>query len=812
MKTYVAALTALLLCVFPDVAAHAQTQRALLIGINTYQPEGTVAQHPVGCTDGRCALPQFNNLAGAVNDAQAMADLLTSPKFAFPPNRVVLLTNPAPSHRRPGVVVLSAAETSRDGILAAMQKYLVDVPQRDDTVVFYIASHGSLRINSKGSKLNVLTNGKYVPVDSTVVASDAYTGNYDIRDREMARIFHAALDKGIHLTVILDSCHSGGLSRGLETKYHARVLPFDPRDIHEGPDLLPNGQPRPAPTKRDDNPALVFSAAQQDQSANEPKPGTTTEPHGIFTSALIEALTVLPASTPAAIVYQRVRAVIEGGDFPPQDPDLDASAARRQQPLFGGSGTTSGKVHAAALMTDEEGNVWLDIGSVSGIGAGSEFTSITSIGDKPATRLSISDLRGISRSVATVVSPAGATVASGEIFELTKWVPAESAPLLVWHWPSNLSEDDIQSASSAIRAANITTAVDPAEEQWTHILEWDGTNWVLHAANASTTVSLGAHLTTSELRQHLPAGTKLWANLPPSRDLAAKIVPADPASTVQTSPDLDSAHYILSGTLTADGPAYAWFHKSDFAAGPLKSVTKDHTPGCSTTSPYPMRSKWVAAHSSDSNDDAAKKLNMYASRLGKINDWLQLADSPGDASGADYYALHMVRSLDLSPIPEDVSLMQGDQIEMALHSDHPVTQQRWVYIFDIDCQGDGTLLYPSDYSENQFPKSKAYVPDVILPDSKMCVAHPYGLDTYVLLSTQEPLTDPSVLNFEGVAEHGTKGVKTPLESLLADTSGGLRRGQKPILTGWGISLMPIRSVQVDPSKPACRDADGNPVY
>jgi len=67
-------------------------------------------------------------------------------------------------------------------------------------VVFYIASHGSLRVNSKGNKLTLLVDGKYVPTDSTIVASDAWRGGYDIRDREMTRIFNAALDKGIRLT------------------------------------------------------------------------------------------------------------------------------------------------------------------------------------------------------------------------------------------------------------------------------------------------------------------------------------------------------------------------------------------------------------------------------------------------------------------------------------------------------------------------------------------------------------------------------------------------------------------------------------
>jgi len=244
-----------------------------LIGINTYQPAGSTAQHPAGCIYGRCELGSFENLDGAVNDAQAMADLLTSPKFGFPANQVALLTNPAPPKPRPGVVVLPSAQTDHDGILAAIQKYLVDIPKRGDTVVLYDASHGSLRVNSKGNKLTVLVGGKYVHADSTMVPADAYKGGFDVRDREMTHIFNAALDKGIHLTVIFDSCHSGGISRGIGPQYRERKLAYDPRDIAEAPDTLPSGEPRPAPTERLDNPALVFSAAQQDQTAKRDAAG-----------------------------------------------------------------------------------------------------------------------------------------------------------------------------------------------------------------------------------------------------------------------------------------------------------------------------------------------------------------------------------------------------------------------------------------------------------------------------------------------------------------------------------------------------------
>src|SRR6202034_3235506 len=95
-----------------------------------------------------------------------------------------------------------------------------------------------LRLNSRGIKLTVLVNGQYVHADSTLVPADAWTGGYDVRDRELTRIFNAALDKGVMLTVILDSCHSGAFTRGipLSPKVRERMLPYDPRDINEAPD------------------------------------------------------------------------------------------------------------------------------------------------------------------------------------------------------------------------------------------------------------------------------------------------------------------------------------------------------------------------------------------------------------------------------------------------------------------------------------------------------------------------------------------------------------------------------------------------
>ena len=793
MKLRLAAVVASLSCLFCAIGSPAQTKRALLIGINIYEPAGTSATHPPGCTYGRCELGYFENLDGAVNDAQSMADILTSPKFGFPANQVVLLTNPNAPQPAPGLLLLPAEQTTRDGILAAMQKYLVDVPRPGDTVVFYAASHGSLRVNSKGTKLTVLMNGQYVHADSTLVPSDAWKGGYDVRDREMTHIFREALDKGIHLTIIFDNCHSGGVTRGINPKYRERDLPFDSRDIAEAPELLPTGDPVPPPTQRKDNPALVFSAVQQDQSSKEmPDTVPPTESHGAFTAALLQALQVLPADAPAAVVYQRVRAVLGNEDVPEEDPDLDATAQRREQPLFGGASADSASaIRSAVIGASKSGTVWLDVGRASGIGVGSEFTSTNSAGQK--VQLRVTALDGIARSQATVVSPSGAAVKVGDIFELSKWAPAQSDPLRVWHSPATLSQADILAAAAQVQSSGVATVTDPAEEPWTHMLSWDGVNWILQKAGASSPVSLGSQLTADALKQNVPPGAKLWINLPPPRELAAQLLPPAAGSAVETSPDLANAHYALTGTLTPNGPAWAWFHKSELAAGPPAPNAPPHSPGCSPTAQYPVRSDWVPASDAGAIAPTAAALNRYASLLAKVHGWLQLANSPADASHAAYYSLALTPSSGGAPLTNDTLTRQGDVLKMGLQAPIQVSDKRWVYVLDIDCHGQGTVLYPAGNSDNQFPNESDTGNQFLLPSAPLLrVGPPFGVDTFILLSTAQPLSDPYILNFEGVAK--TRGPQSPLEQLLGDTSSATRGSPGQIPTNWSIGLTTMRSI------------------
>jgi hypothetical protein len=813
MKPCVPVVT-LLLCLLGH--AQAQTRRALLIGIDTYQPAGTTADHPAGCVYGRCELGTFENLRGAVNDAQSMADVLTGPKFGFPADNVVLLANPNPRKARPGIVLLPADQTTRDGILAAMQKYLVDVPQSGDTVVFYDASHGSLRVNTAGEKLTVRDeSGKLVYVDSTLVPSDAYKGGYDVRDREMTRIFNAALNKGIHLTVIFDSCHSGGSTRGLAVG-RQRSLPYDPRPVTDPPDTLPNGQRVPPPTERPDNPALVFSAVQQDQEANEADPSTDNpESHGAFTAALVETLQVLPADAPASLVYQRVKAILEGSGFPEQEPDLDANATRRTQPLFGGAASAAhaDKVRTAALKVDDDGSVWLDIGMVSGIGPGSEFTAITTKPGSPPVKLRIDKALGVARSSATIIGPDAAKVQIGDVFELTRLIPGQLNALRFFIGPANLSAADILSATAQVKASAVATITDPAEEAYTDVLSWNGTAWSLRHTDGPAPathsffsferkkngpVNLGATFSADALKSHLAPNAKLWVDLPASKELAAKLQLADANSEAQPAATLADASYVLAGTLVKGDPGYTWFHKNEFATVPHPSATPDHSPGCSATSPYPVRSDWVPVADAAAAPTAAATLNTYSTRLAKVHGWLQLANNPvAGASESSYYNLVFVPMTTTNALDPGNPVREKDRVRLALQANGVVKDPRWVYVLDIDCHGKGNLVYPQNYSENQYPGEGDVDTQIILRHAPtLVVGPPFGVDTMVLLTTAQPLPDPSVLNFEGVARGATRGASSPLAQLLSNTSGGSRGlgAEVEVPTNWGIQIQPLRSV------------------
>jgi caspase domain-containing protein len=175
-----------------SLGKQAASKWALLVGIDHYLRLGEGLQ-----------------LAGCVNDVEAMAQVLIG-RFGFPADQVIKLTNEA---------------ATRVTILAAMERLVTQVRQ-GDSVVFHYAGHGS--------QAPSLDPGEVDGKDETIVPHDsarhANFPNLDIHDKEIHGWLERLTAVTENITLIFDSCHSGGITRDAAGA-RARWVPPDTRAI-----------------------------------------------------------------------------------------------------------------------------------------------------------------------------------------------------------------------------------------------------------------------------------------------------------------------------------------------------------------------------------------------------------------------------------------------------------------------------------------------------------------------------------------------------------------------------------------------------
>jgi uncharacterized caspase-like protein len=372
-------------------AGVAQVKHALLIGINTYSPAGgdasgnperltrsiTAGDKQAHQTDSRFSgTAAWENLEGPENDVKSMAAVL--PQFGFKE-----------------INQLTGQNATREAILAAIDKYIIGEPKAGDTVLFYFAGHGSQRYNSKSSKTDRL--------DETIVPADAYKGAFDIRDKELARKFNQAIDKGVRVIAVFDSCHSGTMARGVKAGV-ARWLPYDDRDAADGGDYGTPAVRQPEPPAR--RGAVIVSAALSNQSADEVAEADSGSAHGLFTNAFIRALR---SSTPVWTALDLVNATdaLLKADSWTQQATVEGAVNR---PLFGDFAITS--IRATVRTVMPPGQITLNAGSAMDFGPGSEFESKSGAG----TTLEVVEVTGPASSRVKVTSGKMEDIHPGDLF------------------------------------------------------------------------------------------------------------------------------------------------------------------------------------------------------------------------------------------------------------------------------------------------------------------------------------------------------------------------------------------------------------
>ncbi|MEW6129175.1 MAG: caspase family protein [Acidobacteriota bacterium] len=793
----------------PNQAVQSSTRRALLVGINLYQPgvglnqckpdgefseptavkpqkskvaitksqrvpavKNSSGQAKGGAVSGTPGRSAFGNLCGPAKDIEEMETVLKS-KFGFTE-----------------ITVLKDQEATRENILQTFQKHLIDDTKPGDICFFFYSGHGSKVKNSAS-----IEDDKY---DESIVPADSFKGARDIRDKELADLYNRAIDKGVVLTVISDSCHSGSNARGAGYPIAERVraLPFDENDVKDGK------RPEKSAEERG---ALVIAAAQDYQEAKERMRNGIWR--GNLAYSLVNVLkspTVSPNES-AEKIYQRVVAFMKG-DGVNEQPVISGEARRLKRALFGWDAASTDLPTVAVISKD--GNlVTLQGGLAMGLNTDCELKKQTAT-KEPPVRLKITKLNGIDSCDALVIEGNAKNITKGDIFVLDRWVTRDHAILTVWI-PQAVDFRDIEKQTAEINKLKSSPKIewldDPTEISKSPanlplaIIFYDN-GWKLKLAE--TVENLGANIVASDVIAKLSEvkKIKLFIHLPPVKEIAQnlQIGKGTRREAIAVSNSPDNAQYFLVGRMIESSLEYAWVRPGSRLAT-----------STSANDPLPSRSDWFRLEGTGETwNQTIESLTDRVVTLGKIRGWLQL-DAPNEGRNFPYkLALRNTDTGELvtgncrkngEPVPCEVK--EGQKFDLVLVADKgqlkPDIKPQRVYVFTIDSEGTGYLLFNRFGNvENKIPKNPSNPQPVELLGTPGMIKYvpPFGLDTYILITTDDEvgLSDPKVLEFTGAIQR--KGGQGMFESLIDDLRTGTRGPVAEVPLNWSIERLFIRSV------------------
>lgn len=703
-------------------ASFAQSKKqALIIGIDTYKP-------PVTELTETGSRRSWTNLDGCVNDASAIRDLAIA-KYGFETNNIKTLFN---------------AEASRARIIAEL-KSLVQTAKKGDVVFIFYAGHGSQMKNS----LSKETDKK----DETMVPADAWKkGVADIRDKELAVYFNQLIDKGVLLTVIFDSCHSGSIGRGTEN-----FLNDPPKARYiEGSDLDAKDPTEPA--RPEERGALIISAAQDFEFAKEHRDENNVA-HGAFTLALLKALQQQSTDAPVNDIFNSLTAIMKYYGKT-QEPVLAGTEERKNGTLFAlPKGSIKNRFMIATSRVDARG-IEMQGGFAFGLAEGVKLAN-------NKDTLQIFEMKDANRSMAKIISGDRSKILPGTLFEVVNWASSK-APALKVYIPQSVSDNDLKEFAKTYQkvkaSKNINWVTDISKANPDKIFYIENGKWNYNDKTAGK-VAMKDGFTAAAFQSSVGNARSVFLSLPPSTSLYNEMTKSfENYNNIQLVKNANESQYSLIGVLNDNNvPEYA--------------LVKSQVTLQDTTESLPARTDFIAY---DNNDNSiANKLSESAFKIAKIRDWLMLTEPKGQGKfpftlDFTYYESERKVTTDHVKLGDTLSVFfQEDKSTGGWKSNF---KKRYIYVFSIDSKGSTNLLFPSldgGNLENRFPVTNA---DGIaesrthLVDFK--ITPPMGADNYFMLTTEQAISNLSVFNQEGVLsrgmerEVGTKGSYNPLEDLL----------------------------------------------
>lgn len=614
---------------------------------------------------------------------------------------------------RKNIVTLTNQQATHAAILRSLEQHLVRSARQGDIVFYYFAGHGAQVPNAESDEPDRR--------DESIVPADSRRGAADIRDKELRPLFNRILDRGARLTLLLDHCHSGSSFRGLPNG--AR-----PRGIAPAPPIADRTNYGPRPDERG---ALVLVSTQDLDSAWETS-GDDGLMHGAFTWAWIRAMRDAVAGEPAQETFLRAQARLRG-ETPYQAPAMLGRAEAKRRPFLGTRVDRRGTRAVVAVETVQpDGQVVLQGGWAHGLAVDAELSPI---GD-PRSRLRVTRILGLGRSIARLhpARAVPAAIRSGALLEVISWAAPPGRPLRVW--APRLSGNVATVARRFATATKASWIIDPLEVTPAHVLRSRGTGWELLGRDGKSIALAGDDAAVAAIAR-LPASASLFVQLP-----ATEMIPG---ATVSDPRDAD---YLLAGRFHRQRIEYAWIRPN--ASG------------------HPNRTAWTSD---------TMQLRRDLVTLQRIHAWFSLTTPPNTPI---HYRLAL-RDEQTQQLVDGPSVAGNGIYSVVLRASRPLPAEltrRYYYVFVIDGHGNSRLVFPLTGSvENRFPIGDPAPAEIALGEaSAFRIIPPYGRDTYFLLSTEEPLPNPSILEWDGVrARRALTATRWSIERITFESVAPTRR-------------------------------------
>jgi len=700
-------------------------RRALLVGISKYESAG------------------FPKLEYPPNDVARLSELLLSPEYGF---SVTKLTDDSPQ------------KPTRENILKAIQKVLIDDAQPGDVSLFYFSGHGSSVKNSLSDEAD-RRDETIVPMDAVRPVTNR-SELRDIRDKEIAEIFDRAVDKGIKLTAIFDSCHSGSIARGDEQAKEVEEADFDIK-------LAPTEAQK---VKPEDRGALIITAAEDYQQAS----GATYQLNGHeakyshLTAELLQTLYESPADhLSASDLFRRITARLTAAGRT-QTPTIAGNTGRLDDDIFGEAVKPVGKLRLP-VTANSDNRLVLAGGVADGLADGVELRRIDPATGKVSspminaivtrTGLSLSEFEVVRGNGSTSVPTVEDNIAAGDVFERSNWMMKKEPNLTVWIPPARLREVELIKTAAALPR---TGTAKPSR----------------------------------------------FTDLPPSVELKKELDSSfkTDSTSVAVTTDRDAATYILTGRYRPETGKieYAWTLRSQ--PDPGTKAGKN-----SSVRSLPPVTDWI---SGDAANTTAGELKTLALKLGKISGWLKLRSPIGVGSAEFPYRLEIRERLGAArKVLEFGRPMYKDKTyEFVLVADPSKLKNNGVmlpefsvYVMEIDSTGAGHNLGFTERDGGMEDFSAENPPQTIVLSGDngdtVKMGEPYGTEIFVLLVTDRPLLNAGLLEFNGVRGQplAGRGAFDPLDDLLQQV--GVKttaRGNSTSPDTWAVQQIIMTSSDAKP--------------